>query len=97
MVPIIEGIVFFILGSAVLTYNFRSWNRGTIRIGHAPKGTIHLDSEYVVNRYDRPVLFMIGVIVYGIIGFGSIFFSVLLLTGITEPLTSGVTSLMKSK
>ena len=97
MVPIIEGIVFFILGSAVLIYNFRSWNKGTIRIGHAPKGTIHLDGEYVVDRYERPALFMIGAIIYGIIGSGFIIFSILLLTGNADPLTSGVISMMNTK
>ena len=94
MVPIIEGIVFLIIGSAVLFYDYRSWNRGTIRIGHAPKGSIHLDREYVVDRLDRPVLFLIGVIIYGVIGIGLVMFSALLFTGNADPLFSGVTSLM---
>lgn len=94
MAPIIEGIIFFIIGSAVLFYDYRSWNRGTIRIGHAPKGTIHLDGEYIVDRFDRPVLFMIGVVIYEIIGVGFIIFSLLLFTGNADPLFSGVTNLL---
>jgi len=89
----VEGFIALIIGAAVLLYDYRSWNHGVIRIGRAPRGDSRLDGEYIVQRATRPVLFMIAVVIYAVIGCGLIVFSILVVTGISEPLSAGFSSL----